>query len=540
MELVCSVQSNTSSSVEQTPADRKRTAFLQKLLVPDLAIAGAILTLILCLFLFDGTRTLFRDADSGWHIRIGERILDQRAVPAADPFSFTKPNTRWFAWEWLADIAMAATHRAGGITAVAFLYAMALAACTWLWFQLHWTLKGNFLVAAAMAFLFLSTANLHWLARPHVFSWLFLIGAVLFAECASQGERLTAAEFTTVLIGSILWANIHGSFFLGAAILFLYAAGFALRRFLFGDAPSSAPKLAILGLVAIASTLANPYGWALHQHVFAYLTDRELIDRIGEFQSFNFHDAGASRILLTVLVAAIGCGLALTQREIARFFLGALLLVMALRSARGLPILALIALPLANGAITNALQQARHLRPQLARRLAAFLHYSQNLRAIDGRVGGWLTALAMTGLCFFAIQAPAIEANAGFPRETFPVRAASAVERLDPQARILAPDLYGGYLIYRFNGQRPVFFDGRSDFYGSSFLTSYIDLMQVRPGWREVLDGHIETHGITHALLPIRYSLVAALEQDGWRALHRDSVAVLLERPESQQPKGAH
>jgi hypothetical protein len=540
MELVCSVESKTSPSVERTHADRKWITLAQKLLVPDLAIAGALLTLILCLFLFDGTRTLFRDADAGWHIRIGERILDQRAVPITDPFSFTRTDERWFAWEWLADIAMGATHRAGGITMVAFLYAVVLAACTWLWFQLHWTLNGNFLVAAAMASLFLSTANLHWLARPHVFSWLFLIGAVLLAECASRSERLTFRELSVVIIGSVLWANIHGSFFLGSAIFFAYAAGFALRRFLFDDAPSSGRKLAILGLISLVSTLVNPYGWALHQHVFTYLTDRELIDRIGEFQSFNFHDAGASRILATVLVAAIGCGLALTQREFARFLLGAMLLAMALRSARGLPILALVALPLANAAITKALREVHHLRPELTRHLHDFLSYSQNLRMIDVRVGGWLTALAITGLCFFVVRTPAIEAHAGFPRETFPVQAALAVERLDPRARILTPDLYGGYLIYRFNGQRPVFFDGRSDFYGSAFMTSYIDLMQVRPGWREVLDSHIAKHGITHALLPLRYSLVAALEQDGWKPLHRDGISVLLERPQSQQPKGAH
>jgi hypothetical protein len=34
----------------------------------------------------------------------------------------------------------------------------------------------------------------------------------------------------------------------------------------------------------------------------------------------------------------------------------------------------------------------------------------------------------------------------------------------------------------------------------------------------------------THALLPNDYSLVAALEQDGWRRLARDQVATLLVR----------
>ena len=55
----------------------------------------------------------------------------------------------------------------------------------------------------------------------------------------------------------------------------------------------------------------------------------------------------------------------------------------------------------------------------------------------------------------------------GFPRDQFPVEAA---RHLPPQARLLAPDKFGGYLIYASNGQRKVFFDGRSDFYGVEFM----------------------------------------------------------------------
>ena len=35
-----------------------------------------------------------------------------------------------------------------------------------------------------MAPLLLTTCSIHWLARPHVIGWLFLLGAVLWAERA--------------------------------------------------------------------------------------------------------------------------------------------------------------------------------------------------------------------------------------------------------------------------------------------------------------------------------------------------------------------
>jgi hypothetical protein len=71
-----------------------------------------------------------------------------------------------------------------------------------------------------------------------------------------------------------------------------------------------------------------------------------------------------------------------------------------------------------------------------------------------------------------------------------------------------------------------VYFDGRSDYYGAEFLKEYVRLVEVRPGYREIL----KKYGFTHALLPVRYSLVEALTVEGWRELYRDEVSVVLER----------
>ncbi|MBI3469737.1 MAG: hypothetical protein HY013_00085, partial [Candidatus Solibacter usitatus] len=109
----------------------------------------------------------------------------------------------------------------------------------------------------------------------------------------------------------------------------------------------------------------------------------------------------------------------------------------------------------------------------------------------------------------------------GFPPDQFPVAAAG---RLPENARLLAPDKFGGYLIYRFAGKRQVFFDGRSDLYGSEFMKEYTRLVQVRPGWREI----VAKYGFSHALLPNDYSLVAALQGLGWTVEYQDQVATLL------------
>ncbi len=499
---------------------RSRTTWL----IPDLALTASVITLFVCLFLFDGTRTLFRDSDTGWHIRTGELILDGAGLPRVDAYSLTKSGSPWFAWEWGADLLMGAAHRAGGLAGVAGLYGFAIAACTWLWFQLHWSSGGNFLLASAMCTLLLSTGNIHWLARPHVFGWLLLIGFVLYLE---RGRP----KLWLVALLSAAWANIHASFFLAPVIALIYAASYFLRPLIWAldrhDEWEQARWYGIAVIVAVVATSVNPYGFGLHAHVFRYLGDSELIARIGEFQSFNFHAEGATQILLTLAVGSLGAVLALTQRKLSHFFLAVLWIGASLRSARALPIVALLVLPLANGAISQALAAVRGLQPAMRRRIDQFIEYSGNLRLIDASLRGWALIPFVMVFVGAVLSMPAVSARAGFPPEQFPAGAAVHVEKLDTSARILAPDMYGGYLIYLFNGKRKVFFDGRSDFYGSEYMKDYLKLVELRAGWQQ----QVTTFGFTHALLPNRYSLVPALEQLGWKKLYSDDVATLLEKP---------
>jgi len=173
--------------------------------MPDIAMVAAAVTLFYCLFLFQGYRQLFRDSDAGWHIRNGEAILSTGHLPRTDPYTFTKFGQPWFAWEWGADVVVGAIHRTAGLRGVALFYGVAIAAGVWMWFRLHWTMGGNFLIACGMAPLLLSTCNIHWLARPHVLGWLMLVGVVWRCErpdhCGSSrsswwsGRTSTPASF---------------------------------------------------------------------------------------------------------------------------------------------------------------------------------------------------------------------------------------------------------------------------------------------------------------------------------------------------------
>ena len=418
----------------------------------------------------------------------------------------------------------------GGPNAVAALFALAIACASWLWVRLHFAMDGDFFLTGLFAPLMITTASPHWLARPHVFSWILLLGWMIFLERVTRASTLAQARKGAfgAAVWTAIWANVHGSFFLAPALAAIYAVSCLIRPLLWPlDTRAEhrmAKRYAWIAAAAALGSLLNPYGWRLHAHIFRYLTDSRLTSQIAEFQSLNFHDPSTAQAAIVMALAACAAVLALAQKKVAHFLLAAAFFWGGLRSARVLPLAALVALPIANSAIATGLRQIRGLRRPLLDRLDAALAYSARLRRIDKQFHGAGFVLAATALSLFALGA---SKSVGFSANSFPVAAAQVVEKLPASARILSSDSYGGYLIYRFNGARKVFFDGRSDFYGADFLDRYGLLSAARPGWREIA----AEYRFTHALLPASSTLAGVLAQSGWRTLYQDRVATLLESP---------
>lgn len=483
---------------------------LRRWLIPDIALVLSAITMLYCLTSFNGMQMLFRDSDTGWHIRNGETILATHTVPHTEPYSFSRPGGAWFAWEWLADCAMAMAHQWDGMRGVFLLYLLTLGLVAWLWFQLVWTVNTWFLLGAAATWAMLTTCNIHWLARPHLFSWVLLLLAVLVAERAPA--RLNLWWLLGVFLGGVVWANVHGSFFLGAIIFFLYAAQRWIER-----SPVHFP-LAVFGFTLLAASFVNPYGWHVHEHIFHYLRDKELLSHIGEFQTFNFHVEGAEALVICMLIVAAGISLNLLQGEYARGILCLILFAGALRSARGLPMLALLALPLALSAVCRALESLPALKS---------VHtYNLNLRKMEAGFRGYAWMPILLLLFVVSARSALFAIPAGFPEQNFPVKLAAQIEALPAEARIFSSDKFGGYMIYRFAGRRKVFFDGRSDYYGAAFLKDYLLLPDAKPGWRE----QWKRWGFTHALVPKESTLVEMLPLLGWRQIGKDSTAILFEK----------
>jgi hypothetical protein len=181
-------------------------------LLPSLTDIIFLFPVLLLFSLSRGVRTLLDDGDLGWHIRTGEWIRQHHTVPTTDLFSFTKPGAPWFAWEWLWDTIFAAIHRSFGLTAVVGVHVLLLGVVSVLTFRLTRRQCGNDLVAFGLTTIAMISSTLHWLARPHLLSWVFFLVFAHLLTLAGEGRTKYLICLPPLML---VWANVHGSFFMG-------------------------------------------------------------------------------------------------------------------------------------------------------------------------------------------------------------------------------------------------------------------------------------------------------------------------------------
>ena len=91
-------------------------------------LIAMLLAVVLVPATLGSSQTIFNDGDVSWHIATGQWILDNRAIPHTDPFSFTWAGKPWVPIEWLAEIVMAGAYRLARYSGIAALVTAALMA----------------------------------------------------------------------------------------------------------------------------------------------------------------------------------------------------------------------------------------------------------------------------------------------------------------------------------------------------------------------------------------------------------------------------
>lgn len=461
-----------------------------------------------------GWGLLLSDGDTGWHIRTGEWIVAHRQVPVQDFFSFTRPGASWFAWEWASDVLFAALHSLGGLPLLVFVCGFVLVGTSIL--LLRWMIwrGSSALVAFPVMMLAVGGSTMHYLARPHIFTLLFLVIELWILDAQ---RRAPSNRIWLLVPLAVLWTNLHG----GWPALFVFLGIQIASRILYRD-PLWRKELAVGAACALA-TLLNPYGWHLHEHIFGYLQSSWIRDAVDEFQSPKFRSENLLQFE-ALLIVGIAAAWGRAFRGMAGFTEAVMVWVWAhlsLGAVRHAPIFILAAAPVIAAELTLLLE-VRWAEARKSSWFGIFRDLDFDLRPNFATNSVWAFLLPLALFLVNPQQRPV-----DFPAKLFPVAAVQALGPRLAASRIFTSDQWGDYLLYRSWPASRVFIDGRSDFYGPDLGRQYLEMVNGSPAWRR----HFDQYRINLVLLPRNSDLGGQLQGDSsWQTIHSDALSVAYQR----------
>lgn len=310
------------------------------------SLEGVIGIFIFLMVLSDGNR-LFHDTDPAWHIATGDYILANWEVPKHDIFSHRMYGQTWIAHEWLSDVIFAVLHKVYGFNGIVVLSAYLISVTFVILFKTLSARKLNILIVTVVTILAALTSYVHWLARPHLFTLcLTVIWHTLLESHQAESKKFHYFLFPILLV---IWANLHGGYVLGLALIGVYALGNILncmqraaplsRR----ESVDKALSLGLIGVLCVLAALVNPYGYRLLLFPFETLGASDVNPYIPEWQSISFREISIYQIyFLSVVMTLL---MARQKLDAVQLILIALTVHMFFSAKRYIPIFAVLMAP---------------------------------------------------------------------------------------------------------------------------------------------------------------------------------------------------
>lgn len=475
--------------------------------------------------------------DVWWHLAAGRWIVAHRAVPRADPFSFTAAGHEWIDHEWLFQLAAYGAHGLAGVGGLITLRVVVAVAVALLLMQFVRREAGLTAPAAALLLLpWLLVARVRLLVRPEL-ATLLLAAIVLTTLLRRRDHPAGWRELWWLPLLFVPWANLHAGAILGLLLLAAVLAGELGQRAVEGLRPPASPRPPVvrpgplLGTLAAATAccLVNPFG----ARVLSVPFELTALVRDGPYHNAEWRPLAWPEDWLAMALMAVALAVvAIRWRRLQWAAVAPLVLVaaLAIQHARSVGVFAVVA-PLALARIWGVDEDApaplAGLRPAVA------------ITALAAVAGG----LLLGGYQF--------RPGLGVDRLQVPVAAADFLDRRLPPGNMLNTYKFGGYLTWRLWPRARVFMDGRNEV----FVDLARRLKRAKGDsreWRRLLgDYDIGYAVLAYSDEPLKVRLMTAAGQPGelllrpytvqqfprsrWALVHFDDTALVMVRrsPES-------
>jgi hypothetical protein len=486
---------------------------MQRWALPRLSHVLFISILAGCLLL--GSRMLNTDGDLGRHLTLGTYMLETHRIPVNDVLSFSRFGAARPPYEWLSQIAFAAAYRLLNLDGVVLLASVAIAAA---FFVVY--VDGAERSQAPFLALCITTwaavaSSLHWLTRPHVFSFILFALWVRCLERLRTGRTVGIWQFPVLML---LWANTHGGFILGILAWLAYLFGWAWQSWRKQEQMGIGGKLVLVGAASLVASILTPDLWgnwgAVLQNRSAFILSRTI-----ETRSLDISSQGTWPFLcmlgLVVLVFA-----ASRRRLIpAHAFLLGGLAAISFSMVRNIPFFAIASAPI----LIERLATVTGARPR-------WLAFEKTLLTIDGGLRGIVWPLAAVVFATGLLSVHGVRTHRSlyrFSPGTFPVEAADWLMDHPLAGNMFNDFNWGGYLLYRLWPSQRVFIDSQSDFYGEDFTRQYEELNTAGGNWQQ----YLSVYKIAWVIVPPSSRLATNLALDpSWGIRYQDSTAKILGR----------
>lgn len=474
---------------------------------PALFLRAAIWSFVVLL-----VSTTLADPDLWGHLRFGLDMLASKSLHATDPYSFTADRP-WVNHEWLAELLMGLAYTWLGTLGLGVLKAAVVALVGVTLFAVAREEKAlpfarDLFVAVAV---FVSYSRTQ-VVRPQLFSVAIFCAVLYLLRRVDRGSR---AALWAVPACFALWANVHGAWIVGLAVLGTWMAGDLWRRWSAGRLLS----YAVAGTLSVAATLANPYGIGLWR--FLATTVRPERPDITDWLPLLSLPPAVLAIEAILPAIAVLAVLAKDEPQAAPAWRR-----VPLRDAAVIALL--VAATFRIGRVDAFLQCA--IAMLLAGPIARFLNrIDLNLRPVFTRpslavavltigLAGYVGLAAVKNLRVIRVEGPWIPDRA----------AAMLLREARPNARVLTWFDWGEYALWQLSpaGIR-VSMDGRRETVYSARVTS--DHRRFYAGHADMLD-YPDRIGADHVWLPSRLPVIEPLLRNGWTKVLDTGTSIVLAR----------
>ncbi|MDR0676311.1 MAG: hypothetical protein LBF97_04660 [Elusimicrobiota bacterium] len=477
--------------------------------------------LLFCCFIVLGSillgQSILIDQGVLWHIKSGELIYNNLAIPIFDPFLFWGENLFWLSDQWLSDLLLYLVISNGDVFAITLFTELILVSAFFVIpFFLSQKLTRNLLISIIVAFICSINATIQWFCRPFIFAFLFfnLTYFILWLNYKSIKNNLPISKLAYCLpLIFCLWANMHPSFILGFFLFVVFLGAEINYKNIIVSIGQNRIYIGI-AILSFVATFINPYGYKLYIHIFELVTNSYFTSLFYEWQAVNFQNNLFIPFILTLFFIIINISYFRKSPLFSKpeFIIFLVLLLESLLHCRYIMfwIISLV-IPLTRTFI--ALADNIDFKAKSKSRIHNLIVRSM---------------LVLTSLLIIKLYNNSEQNDKFSYPKNYPLQAIRHIEKLNiPNAKILNNMNWGGIVTYFLYPQRQAFIDDRASLIGEKMFKKYSAFYNLEPNWEDIF----KEFGFDIILLPPKIPATTFLKEtkyQNWVVSYEDEQAVVF------------